>query len=207
MRLFIAALSCLVSCCLAFGASGCFAWAGPPIRYSFAVTDRVIRGAHGPSADPRFDARVAVHPTPLLWPPEKRPFDVGVGYLIQPAASSSDHQALFVEISPPLLRLAAIGSSDDGGTLWNILAFTVRGSREWEWDLSGFGGALQIAYDWRIFSRGRNACGVFSGDWGVGLMAEGGFAQIEGTRIWTSTFGISARLPGAVYFAWENQRC
>jgi hypothetical protein len=170
------------------------------------MTDRVIRGAHGPSADPRFDLRAAVHPTPLFWPPEKRPFDVGVGYLIQPAASSSDHQALFVEVTPPLLRLGASGFWDDA-VIWDVLAVTLRGSREWEWDQGGWGGALQLSYDFRIYSRGRNSCGIYAGDWGVALMAEGGFAEIAGTRIWSSTFGIASRFPAALYFSWENQRC
>jgi hypothetical protein len=177
------------------------------MQWSTSVTERVVRGERGPTANARTDLRVAARPLQLVWPTRERPFDVGIGYLVQFA--ESNHEALFVTLSPPPLRLESSSYSDSSGSgviTWD-LDVAIRGSRDWEWGQSGFGGALQLSSGYDIFTRGRNTCGMWRGEIGTGVFAEGGFAQIEGTRIWSSTIGLWARLPGAVYASMENQRC
>jgi hypothetical protein len=168
----------------------------------------VVRGEQGPAANVRPDVRIAARPLQLVWKTRERPLDLGVGYLVQ-FGEPSNHEALFVTLSPPPLRLESSEFSDSKGKgviTWD-LDVAIRGSRDWEWGQSGFGGALQVMSGYDIFSRGRDTCGIYSGEVGLGFFAEGGFAQVEGTRIWSSTFGIAMRVPGAVYFSMENQRC
>jgi hypothetical protein len=188
---------------LMFNSLGCFGVGTPPLRASVGGTGRAADDGYTSSADQRADWRVGVYPTQLIRPLRSRLLDVGLGYLNQPGHPPV-HEAAFVEVTVPVLHHWIAENAE-----WRM-GLGAQGRLAYEAG-SGFGGALQVTAERLAFMKEHGCLADFFtgafGDLGVGLYAEAAFERVESKRIWSTSAGLSFRLPAAGILSIEHAQC
>jgi hypothetical protein len=169
----------------------------PPARVDFGSGARVISGSSEPvSVDAPAAFRVGAHPLGLIPRNAGRPFDLGVGYVLD-AGQSETLQGGYLSEGLFALRAPGVRGIRVGVELQERLLTATAGSVSG----TGAGFATRLDFEYADFAQGsyeekKLLAGAY-GEGAVGLFVEGDATFIGGTRFAAALSGLTFTLPAA----------
>jgi hypothetical protein len=146
----------------------------------------------------------AVHPLQLSRETYSKPFDLGLGYVIESFGPRDRQRGVHgagLELGYYPWRF---GQSDGAGrvgvfTTAEVLTLLDEPSAE-----PGYGTSAGLALELTGYAEPgsidshddeKSVYGYAAGQWAIGVYGAGGMREVAGERYWTATFGVSGRLP------------